>query len=172
MLAAAPLLAAAYRVPGERGMKIRTLGLQEPVPWDLLLEADPDMKHIKGYIAESTIRAAELSGRLVGICVSKKISSSTWEIMNISVDHDCRGKGIGAKLIRDAEASAKKSGGTTMVVGTGNSSIRQLGFYQRCGYRITGIIPDYFIHTYGEPIYEDGIPCRDMIRLEKQLVSQ
>ena len=153
-------------------MKIRTLSSSEPVPWDLLLEADPDIKHIEGYFAESSVRIAVSRERVIGICASMETAPGTWEIMNLSVSSEYRGRGVGAQLIADAEALARQSGGRAIEVGTGNSSIRQLGFYQRCGYRITGIRPDHFVHTYGEPIYEDGIPCRDMIRLEKQLVSQ
>jgi ribosomal protein S18 acetylase RimI-like enzyme len=53
----------------------------------------------------------------------------------------------------------------TLEVGTGNSSIGQLALYQKCGFRITGIDYNYFIRHYDEPIFENGIPCRDMIRL-------
>ena len=51
-----------------------------------------------------------------------------------------------------------------MTVGTGNSSLRQLSFYQKAGFRISGIIPDYFIGD-DPPVFENGIRCIDMIRL-------
>lgn len=54
----------------------------------------------------------------------------------------------------------------TVEIGTGNSSIDQLAFYQKCGFRIAAIDPDFFIRHYPEPIFENGIQCRDMIRLE------
>jgi ribosomal protein S18 acetylase RimI-like enzyme len=54
-------------------------------------------------------------------------------------------------------------------IGTGNSSVKQVGLYQRCGFRITGIDKDFFIKHYSEPIFEDGIQCRDMIRMEQEL---
>lgn len=51
-----------------------------------------------------------------------------------------------------------------LIVGTGNSSLGELAFYQKCGFRITGVIPGFF-DSYDPPIIEDGIPCRDMVRL-------
>ena len=44
-----------------------------------------------------------------------------------------------------------------------NSSI------QKCGFRITGIDIDFFIRCYQEEIFENGIQCRDMIRLTQYL---
>lgn len=57
----------------------------------------------------------------------------------------------------------------TLVVGTGNSSFDQLALYQKCGFRMKGIIEDYFIEHYEEPIFENGIQCRDMIRLSLKI---
>ena len=64
---------------------------------------------------------------------------------------------------------AKSKGFKTIEVGTGNSSIEQLALYQKCGFRITGVDLDFFIRHYSEEIYENGIQCRDMIRLSKDL---
>lgn len=41
--------------------------------------------------------------------------------------------------------------------------------YQKCGFRIVGIDRDFFTDHYPEPIYENGIWCRDMIRLSIHL---
>lgn len=57
-----------------------------------------------------------------------------------------------------------------MEIGTGNTSFSQLRLYQSCGYRITGIISDYFTRLYPQPIWENGIQCRDMVRLRKDIV--
>lgn len=65
----------------------------------------------------------------------------------------------------DAIEQAKREGYQKIEIGTGNSSIHQLALYQKCGFRITGIDQDFFIRNYEEEIYENGIQCRDMIRL-------
>ena len=41
--------------------------------------------------------------------------------------------------------------------------------YQKAGFRITGVIPNFFKDNYDEEIIENGIPCRDMIRLTLEL---
>lgn len=56
-----------------------------------------------------------------------------------------------------------------MEIGTGNSSIAPLILCQKCGFRITGIDRDFFIRHYSEEIFENGIQCKDMIRLSKDL---
>ena len=87
------------------------------------------------------------------------------EIINIAVDERIHGRGIGKKLIGDAIQTAKVLGCKSLEVGTGNSSIGQLAFYQKCGFRIDGVIKDFFVDHYEEEIFENGIQCRDMIRL-------
>ena len=64
---------------------------------------------------------------------------------------------------------SKASGYKTIEVGTGNSSIGQLALYQKCGFRITSIDRDFFIRNYEDDIFENGIWCRDMIRLSQDL---
>lgn len=63
----------------------------------------------------------------------------------------------------------KKNGYKTIEIGTGNSSIGQLVLYQKCGFRITGVDIDFFVRHYQEEIFENGIQCRDMIRLSQDL---
>ena len=63
---------------------------------------------------------------------------------------------------------AVRTGAQRVEVGTGNSSIAQLAFYQRVGFRIVGVVPGFF-DCDQPPIIEDGIPCRDMVRLALEL---
>jgi len=51
-----------------------------------------------------------------------------------------------------------------VVVGTGTYGY-QLGFYQRQGFRVDRIDKDFFLKHYPEPIVEDGIQHKDMLRL-------
>jgi hypothetical protein len=45
-------------------------------------------------------------------------------------------------------------------------SINQLALYQNMGFRIAGVDVDFFTRNYPEAIVENGIVCRDMIRLK------
>ncbi|HEY8415097.1 MAG TPA: hypothetical protein VIK99_04920 [Thermaerobacter sp.] len=72
-------------------------------------------------------------------------------------------------LIGHAIETARQQGYKTIEIGTGNSSIGQLALYQKFGFRITGIDRDFFVRRYRKPIWENGIQCRDMIRLSQDL---
>ena len=91
------------------------------------------------------------------------------EIKNIAVDEASHGKGLGTMLLHDAIDRAKSNGCKRIIIGTGNSSVGQLYLYQKVGFRITGINPNFFSHHYQETIMENGIECRDRIILTKEL---
>ena len=58
-------------------------------------------------------------------------------------------------------------------VGTGNSSLRELAFYQRFGFRIAGVDRDFFVRRAagGRLQKQDGIVLRDMVRLRIELAD-
>ncbi|HZG60099.1 MAG TPA: GNAT family N-acetyltransferase [Anoxybacillus sp.] len=150
-------------------MNIRQLHENEQPPMDLLLLADPSEKLINEYIQREQCFAAEMDQRIVGIYVLLPTRPETVELVNIAVDENEQGKGIGKQLVLHAIENAKQQGYKTMEIGTGNSSIGQLALYQKCGFRITGVDRDFFVKHYPEPIFENGIQCRDMIRLSIDL---
>ena len=55
-----------------------------------------------------------------------------------------------------------------MIVGTANSSIDNIAFYQKLGFRMAEIKRDFF-KAYPTPIFENGIRALDMIVFEKEL---
>ena len=58
---------------------------------------------------------------------------------------------------------------TVLEVGTANAGTGQLAFYQKCGFEIDGIDRDFFRRNYPDPIFENGIECRHMVRLRIEL---
>jgi ribosomal protein S18 acetylase RimI-like enzyme len=150
-------------------IEIRLLKNGEERPIELMLLADPSLKKIREYSNSGQCYTAKYKDETIGVFVLKATHPATIEIMNIAVREDFQGKGIGKKLIQYAIEKAKEQNAKTLVIGTGNSSIYQLLLYQKCGFRITGIDRDYFTREYEEEIYENGIQCRDMIRLSMEL---
>ena len=150
-------------------MNIRELGKRETPPFDLLLLADPSRELVEEYLAIGKCHVAEMAGDIVGVYVLARLDMETMEIMNIAVDERMHGQGIGKKLVEDAIQVARELGVQSLEVGTGNSSIGQLALYQKCGFRMEGVIKDFFVDNYDEEIFENGIQCRDMIRLVKEL---
>lgn len=150
-------------------MVIRELLIGEEPPYELLLMADPSIEMINKYLGKGECFVAEKGGQIIGVYVLLPIDSDKVELINIAVSENYQGRGIGKQLVLDAINTARKKGFKTIEVGTGNSSIGQLALYQKCGFRITGIDFDFFTKNYPEEIYENGIQCRDMIRLSQEL---
>lgn len=150
-------------------MDIQKLGSQEKPPMDLLLSADPSKKLIEHYLENGQCFVAKIKTDIVGVYVLLQTKSHTVELKNIAVAVDQQGKGIGKQLIFNAIDNAINQEYQEIEVGTGNSSIGQLALYQKCGFRIIGIEKDFFVKNYSEKIIENGIQCRDMIRLNLKL---
>ncbi|MDQ0231841.1 GNAT family N-acetyltransferase [Metabacillus malikii] len=150
-------------------MKIRKLNNGERPPIDLLLLADPSLRIVENYLQRGECFVAEVNDNIVGVYVLLPTRPKTVELVNVAVCEEQQGKGYGRKLVIDAIKVAKEEGYKTIEIGTGNSSIGQLALYQKCGFRISGVDQDFFIKHYEEEIYENGIRCRDMIRLAQNL---
>lgn len=150
-------------------MDIRKLNTDEEPPMDLLLLADPSKVIVEEYMQRGECFVAENDAEIIGVYVLLPTRPETVELVNIAVLEAQNGKGFGKQLVINAIEVAKSKGYRTIEVGTGNSSIGQLALYQKCGFRITGIHIDFFIRHYPEEIFENGIQCRDMVRLSQDL---
>lgn len=150
-------------------MNIRELRADEPYPMDLLLLADPEEAVIQTYIGRCRCDVLELDGQIVGVVALLPTRPLTVELMNIAVAETMQGQGLGKRLLAHAIQVSKELGFRSIEIGTGNSSVGQLHLYQSLGFRIHGVDMDYFVRNYHEPIYENGLPCRDMIRLKQEL---
>ncbi|MBP2113284.1 MULTISPECIES: GNAT family N-acetyltransferase [Paenibacillus] len=150
-------------------MEIRALHTGEQPPTGLLLLADPSPKLVEDYVARGQCFVAEADQQVVGVYVLLPTRPETAELVNIAVNEEFQGQGIGKQLVNHAIQEAKRLRFKTLEIGTGNSSIGQLALYQKCGFRITGIDRDFFIRHYSEEIYENGMQVVDMIRLSQDL---
>ncbi|MFB5268849.1 GNAT family N-acetyltransferase [Paenibacillus enshidis] len=150
-------------------MNIRKLHTNENYPMELLLLADPSRKLVEEYINRGESFVAEEDYEILGIYVLLPTRPETVELVNIAVAERSQGQGLGKMLVLHAIQTAKARGYKTIEIGTGNSSVGQLALYQKCGFRIVGVDLDFFIRHYEEEIYENGIQCRDMIRLSQDL---
>lgn len=150
-------------------MKIRLLNEREQAPMELLLLADPSEELVNDYVNRGYCFVADSGEKIVGVYVLLPTRPKTVELVNVAVAKEQQGKGIGKQLVLNAIQVAKAMGYQTIELGTGNSSIGQLALYQKCGFRIVGIDIDFFVKHYQEEIYENGIQCKDMIRLSREL---
>jgi GNAT superfamily N-acetyltransferase len=90
------------------------------------------------------------------------------EIIELAVAPQMHGQGYGRRMIHAIIELARQRGKQQLIVGTANSSIGNLAFYQKCGFRMESVRRDYFWY-YREPVYEDGIRIRDMLMFSYDL---
>jgi ribosomal protein S18 acetylase RimI-like enzyme len=144
---------------------IRALTPEDPIPYELLLLATPPRPLVEEYLARGFCYLAGYGPQVVGVLVLIRTRPETMEIVNLAVAEPCQGKGVGKKLIGHAVARARDMQIRTLEIGTGSTGVGQLLLYQKCGFRITGVDRDFFVRHYPEPLYENGMQLRDMVRL-------
>ena len=132
----------------------------------LLLLADPSKEKIDSYIVTSECFVLELNKEIIGVLLLQKIEINSFEIKNIVVSEKHQNKGYGKKLIKYIINLAKNEKESRVIICTGNSSINQLGLYQKLGFRIFDIKYNYFTENYSSSILENGILCEHKICLE------
>jgi len=93
------------------------------------------------------------------------------ELKNMAVTAERRGTGIGKRLVECAVTSSRTSGYRQMIVATAAADIGNLRFYQRRGFRFSGVERDVFDGDagYEDGITIDGIPLRDRVWLSQTL---
>ena len=130
--------------------------------------ADPSRERVRSYVEKGVTFAGEENGKIVAAAVVER-SGAHFELKNIAVSESHQGTGLGRQLLRHVLRYAANEGARSVVVGTGNSSLRPLAFYQRNGFRITDVVAGFF-EDYQPSIVENGIPCRDRIRLTFEIM--
>lgn len=140
-------------------------------PHTLLLLADPSEDKLASYLPQSRcfVALAEKDHHEVrGACAVLPLPGGGYELMSIAVAPEHQRRGIGSQLLQHVIGVFRYSGAPRLEVGTGSFGY-QLAFYQRHGFRVTAIDRDFFVTHYPQPIFEDGIQLRDMLRLTLEL---
>lgn len=148
---------------------ISRINNREDIPYHLLLLADPSEEAIEYYLKRGYCFVAYKDKETIGTYVLLPTRPFTIELINLAVAEKYQEQGYGKKLILHGINIAKNNNYKVMEVGTGNSSIGQLALYQKCGFTITSVDVDFFRKHYSQPIFENGIECRHMIRLTMDL---
>ncbi|MCO4329001.1 GNAT family N-acetyltransferase [Staphylococcus hyicus] len=143
--------------------------LNEEPPMDLLLLDDPSYQRVMEHLKSGICMVYKEDNCILGSYILVMLDSERIKLVNIAVKASKQGGVIGKKLLDHAIAYATENQFKEMIVGTGNSSINQIAFYQKAGFRLIDVIFDFFIQDNEAPIYENGVWCRDMLRFKKQL---
>ena len=92
------------------------------------------------------------------------------EIELLAVDAARRGQGIGRAIVAALLKEAQRRGVKRLLVGTGNFSLDNIAFYQKCGFRMSHVRRGYFDNA-DPPEFWQGIKLRDMIVFDYELTA-
>lgn len=147
-------------------MEIRKITENKKQYLDLLLLGDEQESAIDKYLDVGTMYAL-FDDCLKTICVVTNEGNGILEIKNIATKPHSQKKGYGRYMIEYIENNYKNKF-HTLQAGTGDSPLT-IPFYEKCGFKVSHKIDDFFITNYDHPIYENGIQLKDMIYLKRKI---
>lgn len=136
----------------------------------ILQDAEEGKERIRAALLDPTnaAYAARLDDQLIGAAVIHWEEDKPGEILYIAIAAALRGQGFGKQLIQALQHELYRLGGRSLLVGTANSSLENIAFYQKCGFRMFEIRHNYFAYIQ-PPVSEHGIQIRDMLVLRYDL---
>ena len=136
---------------------------------DLLLLADPEEEAIDKYIDNCEVFEFYHRDILIGQGAVMELSSTVYEIKNFAIYEKFHNCGHGKILINLlCEKYLENFKNRYIIVGTSEQGV---GFYKKCGFQFSHIVKDFFITNYKQPIFENGIQCKDMFYLKFKEVT-
>ena len=132
----------------------------------LLLLADEQKSMVERYIVGGKMFVLDDNGIKAEIIVLE-VSDNVLEIKNLAVLPEFQRKGYGRKLI-EYICRQYKNKYSILQVGTGDSPLT-LPFYEKCGFKKSHTVKNFFIENYDHPIIENGKQLIDMVYLIKKI---
>jgi N-acetylglutamate synthase-like GNAT family acetyltransferase len=138
----------------------------------ILRQAEESERALRWSLANlsDAVYCLEEDGQAIG-AATMQWRGDPCEIMELAIAPDRHGQGLGKRLVAWLVGEACRRGKSAVLVGTANSSIDNIAFYQKAGFRMDHIRPDYFWY-YREPHYENGIQIRDMLVFRYECVTE
>ncbi len=147
-------------------MEIRQVEKNKKQYLSLLLLADEMESMVDRYLEKGFMYVLD-DGGVKCECVITDEGDGVIEIKNIATNPECQGKGYGRMMI-DYVIEKYKGTHSVLQVGTGDSPLT-VPFYEKCGFKRSGRIKNFFTDNYDHPIYECGIQLVDMIYLQRKI---
>lgn len=136
----------------------------------LLLLADEQESMIDCYLNRGTMYVLE-EQYVKAVCVvtdeGEEEGKRILEIKNLAVAPESQKKGYGRAMIEFVKKQYTDSF-DVLQAGTGDSPLT-IPFYEKCGFRKSHVMKNFFVDNYDHPIYEEGIQLVDMIYLRMNL---
>lgn len=148
----------------------------------LLLLADEQESMIDRYLDRGTLYVLEdedekasdaardeedRTGNVKAVCVVTDEGEGVLEIKNLAVEPKSQRKGYGRAMLHFIKEMYRDFF-SILQVGTGDSPLT-IPFYEKCGFRRSHVIKNFFIDNYDHPIYEEGKQLVDMVVLRQKI---
>lgn len=148
---------------------------------ELLLLADEQEEMIDRYLERGDMYVLEeepgeqkcgvtenqAPGAGKAVCVVTDEGNGILEIKNLAVRPDVQDQGYGRTMVRFVER-VYRDRFQILQVGTGDSPAT-IPFYEKCGFRRSHVVRNFFTDHYDHPVFECGRQLVDMIYLKKEL---
>ena len=86
---------------------------------------------------DTQVFVAEASGKVVGLAIIRYAGRDVWEFHHLAVHLNCRGQGIGSKLISKIMSYVKQRKGKVITLSTNINNKRAMKLYRRFGFTET-----------------------------------
>jgi len=142
--------------------------------WVSLLELADEPEPLRAYLQDGDLYGLVGAGGEPGAAILVIESSpGVAELRAVAVAEAAQGQGVGTLMVSSTLFVLAQRGARRAVVGTASSGVRQIAFYQRCGFRLTHVERDFFTPEKGYPagLTENGIPIRDMVWMDREIES-
>jgi GNAT superfamily N-acetyltransferase len=140
--------------------------------WVPLLELADEPEPLRAYVQDGDLFGLSGSdGTPSAAILVIEDQPGVAELRVVAVAESVQGQGVGMAMVNAVLFVLAERGVHTALVGTASSGVRQLAFYQRCGFRLTHVERDFFTEAKGYPpdLAENGIPIRDMVWMDRAL---
>jgi GNAT superfamily N-acetyltransferase len=139
----------------------------------ILIQAESSERALRWGLANlvDAVYRVDAEGQLVG-AATMQWRNDPCEIMELAIAPERQGQGLGKQLVAWLIEESRRRKKRRLLVGTANSSLPNIWFYQKCGFRMDHVRQDYFSYYarhYGGPVYEHGIEVRDMLVFRYEL---
>ncbi|MDT7014536.1 GNAT family N-acetyltransferase [Levilactobacillus namurensis] len=138
----------------------------------LLLSADPQWSHVTAALTAGIGWAGYQGSTLVSASILVPHSATSLELANLAVPTAQQRQGMGRAMIAFVLDWAAQQRYQRLTVATGTTSIGPLLVYQKCGFRVVKVEPNYFTRHYQHPIVENGIVLQDRLVLQQAIPSK
>jgi ribosomal protein S18 acetylase RimI-like enzyme len=135
---------------------------------DLLRTADDSLPRVIRHMGTSLPFVGMLGSQVIASCLVEAMDGYH-DIVNFAVAQQEQNKGYGRELLAYVLSYLRSNGGRFVDIGCGNADIRLYTMFQRAGFRVIGVWPDYLIDDSKTANVENSIVNRDMVRFRADL---